>query len=134
MSLEQCRDWILDVAESMPMVRRTIVYGESANAYPMILAYPASGTFSSMDVAKNHTMGTHTLLVEIQFPIDQISKSMDDAICSVGEFLKAFKDKELAKGVSIKQSPTYTFGEHSAYQNKSTYGPIFTVVLSSEDR
>lgn len=134
MSVEQCAQWVKEVADSMPMARRTIVYGESANAYPMTLVYPTSGSFSSIDLAKNHTLGTHVFAVEIQFPIEQISKSMNDALCSIGEFLTAFKEKELADGVQLVESPSYTFGEHSSYQNKSTYGPVFTLTLRSEDR
>lgn len=135
MGIQDCIDWAFDVTAGMNVVNKTVEYGDNANDYPLAIVYPTAGNYSARSLGKRGTSTQHTINVEIQFPLERITDSMEDALCAIDEFRIAFYEKvaQNVEGIHSVTSPTYTFGEHTAYQNVTTYGPVFEFTIETEN-
>lgn len=136
MSLDGCIEWVQEMVESIPELKKVVEIGETGVDFPLALVIANNGEFSPASLNATIGKGDHVLFVEVHYPRQNIAKNMPDSNCMIGLMRKAYSDKlaNIATDTRVGAIGKLAYTRFLAdIGSIPTHGLTFTIPMQSED-
>ncbi|MEM9773334.1 MAG: hypothetical protein AAF902_02055 [Chloroflexota bacterium] len=131
MGLVNCIDWVKEAAD-ISGIKKVGTPGERFPQKPYAMVYARPGEYSSQSLATQFGLGTHNIIVQFHYPLENLEKNLPQVWQLTDSFVSVLRTKEYENGVHQVVSASYAFFADNE-DGINEHGVLFDITLRSED-